>query len=384
MKSGIENLRAAEAAYRHGKFDEADAAYLKIKQIAPTHVTALERLGTIALWNNRIDEAAAARFFREAAGPVPIGPFRTLSALGNWLASFGETQPYLIEGPNETRLNFVVTDPLPVVEVSVNGAAPIHCIIDTGGSEIILDQSLAQTAGAQITATMTGEFGGAKKAAIGLGRVDSIKLAEFTLQNMPVHTLNLASISAVFNGLEIKGIIGTRLLMHFLSTIDYPNGGLILRRATPENLARLEAHAEAQKAKRIPFWLIETHYIVAWGTVNGVGPTLFFVDTGLAGKGFIPSNTLLKKAQLVGDWSKAEESIGGGGTFKTVPIVIDELTLGAGLDQIVKHNVSGFGFERQPVLGNQLGFEIGGLISPQFFRDHAVTFDFKSMYMILH
>jgi len=28
MKSGIEeNLKAAEAAYRHGKFDEANAAY---------------------------------------------------------------------------------------------------------------------------------------------------------------------------------------------------------------------------------------------------------------------------------------------------------------------------------------------------------------------
>jgi len=129
----------------------------------------------------------------------------------------------------------------------------MHFIIDTGGSEIILDQRLAQTAGAQIAATMAGEFGGAKKATVGLGRVDSIKLAEFTVQNMPVHTLNLASISAVFNGLEIKGIIGTRLLMHFLPTIDYPNGGLILRRVTPENLAKLEAHTEAQKAKRIPF-----------------------------------------------------------------------------------------------------------------------------------
>jgi hypothetical protein len=418
-ESSIEShLKTAEAAYHAGRFAEAGTLYSTVVNLDPKNVSALERLGAISLWNNRPNDAIdyleealihtsglqkfwpfnvqlnvrlamayyradrfteASRFFKEAAGPIAMGPFQQLRALGNWLVAFDADQLYTIEGPDETRIEFVVTDPLPVVKVSIGDDRPLHFLVDTGASEIVLDTQLAKEVGAQVAATMVGDFSGSKKATIGLGRVDSLGLGEFKIKTVPIQTLDLTALSPLFNGLEIKGILGTRLLMHFLPTIDYRSGSLILRRPTPESRKRLEA----QQARRIPFWLIDTHTIVAWGTVNYLEPMLFWLDTGLAGSGFIPSELVLRKAGIAVDWSKAEEGIGGGGKVKEVPITLDRLTLGTGPDEIMEENVPGIVQERPAGLGDHFGFEISGLISHQFFRNYALTFDFEDMSLIL-
>lgn len=191
------------------------------------------------------------------------------------------------------------------------------------------------------------------------------RLAGIILENL----YGTAHLSPLFGGRDISGILGTRLLMHFLSTIDYRAGTLILRRATAENAGRLVTQAEAQWARRIAFQLIDTHYIVAWGTVNRLGPMLFWVDTGLAGSSFMPSASVVRKVGIVVDWSKAEEGIGAGGKVKEVSIVLDQLTLGAGLNEIVEQNIPGVVQERPAGLGDQFGFEISGVISHQFFRN---------------
>lgn len=415
-------LGAADAIYRQGRFSEAEATYLELKELDPKNAEVLERLGTIALWNNRPQEAEhyfkeamdcapglqrfwpfnaqlktslamthyrqdrlleAARCFKEAAGPIPLGPFRDVKALGQHLALFGEETPYAIEGPEEIQLDFVITDPLPVVEMSVNGSNPLPFFIDTGGAEVILDKELAKEVRAELSGTMTGESAG-PKGTIGLGKVDSMTIGESVVKNVPIHTVDTDPFAAVFSGLNVKGVIGTRLLMHFLGTIDYVNGSLILRRKTPANLQKLEAQIDAGKVKAIPFWLIQTHYIVAQGTVNGKGPMLFFVDTGLAGNGFTAPESTLQEAGITVDWAKAREGIGGFGKAKEVDIVLDQLTLGTESNEVARRNVPGVALEQPPVvLGNHLGFRIGGLISHRFFRNYALTFDFVGMRLIL-
>lgn len=411
-------LQAAEADYRAGRFSQAETAFLNVHARDPNNATAIERLGTIALWRNRAEEAAryfeqaldrasgltkawpfnvqlktqlamtyyrqdrlaeAARLFKEAAGPIALGPFRELQALGRHLALAGR-EPYAIEGPEEARIDFVITDPLPVVEVSVNGGRPLPFLIDTGGAEIILDTALARAAGAEIVGTMTGDFGGGK-GAVGLGKVNSIGMGDFTLNNVPVHSMNLEAISASFDGrTAVKGVVGTRLLMHFLGTIDYVHGCLTLRRATPTNLQALEARAETAGFKAIPFWLIQTHFMVALGTVNGSKPSLFLVDTGLGGTGFTAPESTLRQAGISVDWSKAQDGIGGGGKVRSAEIVVDRLTLGSGSNEMIAYKVPGVVMDRPPkVLGDALGFRVGGLVSHQFFRDYAVTFDFMGM-----
>ncbi len=392
---------------------------MKVRELDPTNARALVRLGEIALWNNHLEEAEqyfketmdyapwlqkfwpfntqlkyllaltyyrmdnfpeSARLLKEAAGPVALGSLRDIKAQGQHLSLFGKETPYIIEGPEETQIDFVITDPLPVIEVSINGAKPLPFFIDTGGDEVILDMELAKEVGAEISGTMTGEYVGSKKRTIELGKIDSIKIGEFVVKNVPIYTLDTGPFSDGFDGLNIKGVIGTHLLRHFLGTIDYVNGSLILQRKTPANLQKLEAQVETHRVKVISFWLIQTHYIVAWGTVNGKGPMLFFVDTGLAGRGFTAPESTLQEAGITVEWTKAEEGPGGGGKVKGVDIVLDQLTLGTGPNEVVERNVPGVAIEKSvPVLGDRLGFRIGGLISHQFFRHYALTFDFMGM-----
>ena len=84
---------------------------------------------------------------------------------------------------------------------------------------------------------------------------------------------------------RMRLLIGTTLLYHFLSTIDYPNGQLILRRNTDESRKRLEAEARASGGIADPFYLAGDHYMLAQGTVNKSSPMLLFVDSGLGGRG---------------------------------------------------------------------------------------------------
>ena len=72
-------LDAADAIYRKGEFTEAEAAYRKAKELDPENAIVLERLGTIALWNNHPQEAE--RYFEEALRYTPwyknFWPFNT-------------------------------------------------------------------------------------------------------------------------------------------------------------------------------------------------------------------------------------------------------------------------------------------------------------------
>lgn len=270
-----------------------------------------------------------------------------------------------------------MTDPLPVIQVSINGGDPVPFFIDTGGAEVILDSQMAATVGAVRAGRLSGE-GGGTKGHMGLGKVDRLSFANFHIYDVPVHIMDTQPFAAVFQGLPVKGVIGTRLLMHFLSTIDYRNACLILQpKMTPTPF-------EMRNAKVIPFWLIQTHYIVTYGTLNGKVPMLFFVDTGLAGKGFSASESVLQKAGVTVDWSRAEKGITAFGQSETADVTVDRLSLGFDDNEVVALNVPGIVTRPPiPVLGHKLGFFIGGVVSHQFFRDYALTLDFVGMRLIL-
>ena len=64
------------------------------------------------------------------------------------LESFKGQTPYELHGNGtSTRVKFVKTDPLPVVNVRVNGGDEVTFFIDTGGSEVTLDTDFAKELG---------------------------------------------------------------------------------------------------------------------------------------------------------------------------------------------------------------------------------------------
>ena len=417
VQSRQESLGAADSLFKTGKFAEAEKLYTEALTVDPQNVHVLVRLASLALLANRLDVAQRGltqaiehqahkpwllRFFSnlfqgllqpEESEPKALlaevyyrrDDFQRAASLlrttgketsARKLESFNGVMPYQIDGKVEvTHLKFIMTDPLPVVQVQVNDSVPVNFFIDTGGAEIFIDAEFAKEIGAAQFGSELGAFGGGKQAGFQHGRVDSLTLGEFVIRNVPVNIMDIRRFSEpVFGGKRVDGIIGTFLLYHFLATLDYPQGELILQRKTKENLKRLEEKAQVEKQIVIPFWIAQ-HYMVTWGTVNKSQPILLFVDTGLAGVGFTSPESTLKAAGIKLQERQASEGIGGGGKMRNIPFEVEELTLGDARER----NVQGVHGAFPPQLENAFGFRIGGLVSHGFFRPYALTLDFTGM-----
>jgi predicted aspartyl protease len=398
VQSKQSELEAADDLFKEGKFVEAEKLYAKVQAAEPANFQAALRLGSISLLANRLDDAQkwlakATELKPEEQAPKSLmaevfyrrddferaAPFfraRGQEAVAKKLESFKGIPACQIEGKAEvSHLKFVMTDPLPVIQVRVNEGESVNFFIDTGGAEVIVDTELAKELKIAQFGSMTGTFAGGKQAPFQHGRLDVLTLGEFTVKNIPVNIMDVRRFSQpVFGGKQMDGIIGTVLLYHFIPTLDYPQGELVLRRRTKENLKQVEQEAQAKKDIVIPFWMAGDHYMVAWGTVNKSQPLLFFVDTGLAGGGFTCPESTIKEAGINLQESLAAEGVGGGGKVKVVPFVVEELTLG----DAKEHDVNGFYTGAFP-LENAFRFRIGGLISHAFFRPYALTLDFAGM-----
>src|ERR1051325_6517031 len=160
----------ADRLFQSGKFAEAGKLYSRIVAQNPKDHLAILQLGRVALLSNRLDEAQkwlekaehlqpndkdtkvmlAEVFYRrddfqKAAASlkgVDVGTnklileqYPTLNVAK--LESFNGQKPYELQSKREsTHVEFVRTDPLPIVNVRVNGGDKVTFFIDTGGSEI--------------------------------------------------------------------------------------------------------------------------------------------------------------------------------------------------------------------------------------------------------
>jgi predicted aspartyl protease len=148
---------------------------------------------------------------------------------------------------------FVKTDPLPLVRVSVNGAHETIFLIDTGGAQVILDPAFARELHVPEYGSFAGLFAGGKRAVVPYARIDSLKLGAWKIKNVPVQLVSVRPIAAGVGVKRLDGVIGSTLLYHFLSTIDYKGGRLILRRIGSPAARRFTAASSS--AKRVPFLL---------------------------------------------------------------------------------------------------------------------------------
>lgn len=263
------SFEEGEFLFKEGKFEEAAKFFEKAAEEEPENIDSFLRLAEISLFSNRLDEAEkwlnkvfklrpdekkaksllAEVYYRQDDFKKASLLFRDLgrNAAAEKYASFRGQKPYRIKSKTRiTALDFVITDPLPVVGVRVNGSEEVNFIIDTGASELVIDSDFAEEIGAQKFGSETGTFAGGKKAPYEQGRVDSLVLGDFLIQNVPVHMMNVRQFSKpIFRDLRIDGIIGTVLFYHFLSTLDYEQGKLILARKNKKNLKRLLDFASA-------------------------------------------------------------------------------------------------------------------------------------------
>ena len=404
-------IESADRLFEAGKFAEAGDVYARIVAQDPEDYAATLRLGRIALLSNRLDDAQewldkaialrpgeadakvmlAEAFYRRddfqkaadaltgvdvANNKLIISQYPTLNVAK--LESFKGQTPYELQGEGEvTRLKFVeTTGPLPVISVRVNGGDEVTFFIDTGGSEVVIDTDFAKELGLPKFGNVLGTFSGGQQTAVGQSRIASLTLGDWTVKNLPVATLPLRQLSAGLGVKRIDGIIGTTLFYHFLATLDYPKGELVLRRKTAQSLEQLAADSPGSVV--VPFWIASDHFMVGWGQVETTPPALLFVDTGLAGAGVKLAESVIKEAGIKLEEDKAYEGAGGGGNLKIVPYTVARLSFG----DIQENNVAGL-YDGPFPWETMFGFHLAGMVGHDFFKPYAVTFDFAGMKILL-
>lgn len=390
-----QDVAQADEMFGNGQFDEAFRLYARAAEKDPSQYGPVIGLARIHLLRNALDEAEEALKKAIALKPqeqepqalmgealyrrdryTQAAPFFEAAgrkARAEKMKAFEGKIPFQIEsGPEVAILPFLQTDPLPIVKVTVNGQEG-KFLIDTGGWELHVLPDFAEKCGLKpLGEKQTGTYAGGRQASVSNAVADRVNLGEFALRNVPV-VLPERSPSPF----KIDGIIGTIVLYHFLFTLDYPGGRLILRRNTPEMSRTVAVESAASGATRVPFWLAGDHFTYAWGTANGAGPYLFFIDTGLAGGGFTCFEHVVKEAKIELP-KEGFQGMGGGGPITVYPFMVD-LTLG----QARRDGVQGLYGGMPPGTEKSYGFRTGGIISHGFFRPFAVTFDFQAMALYL-
>ena len=394
-QTATQDLTQADKLYQQGQFAEAAQIYARAAQNDPVAYGAVLGMGRTALLRNDLEEAE--KWLKKALALKPqerepqalmgevlyrrneyflAAPF--FEAIGQKakaekLRAFQGKTPFLIEsGPDISVLEFIQTDPLPIIKVTVNGQEG-RFLIDTGAWELHVLPAFAEKCGLKpLAQKQTGVYAGGRQGASSSSVADRVLLGEFSLRHVPVVLPERAG-----SPLPIDGIVGTVVFYRFLFTLDYPGGRLVLRRNTAEMSKAVQAESEKAGAFRMPFWLAGDHFIFARGTANGAGPYLFLVDSGMAGGGFSCPEYVVKEAKIELP-KEGFQGMGGGGPITVYPFTVD-LTLGE-----ARHDkVRGMYGALPPGSGDRLGFRTGGLISHGFFRPFAVTFDFQTMTLYL-
>ena len=214
---------------------------------------------------DRVVEAAA--FARRMGRPEPVCTWLQRRADHPMTAALEATTVIPFTEDNWLR------DLMPAVPIELNGQ-PFTGHLDTGGSYIATSPKMVAELGIEVSRTGTG-IANNQPTTISLGLVDSLKLGEALLTNVPV-----ASLDALSGQVENLIILGTRILSRFLVTWDNVGGRLILTprgdpAARERHIGEFSAGGEATR-----FYLAGDHYMWAHGSV-GDRDVLFFVDTGL-------------------------------------------------------------------------------------------------------
>jgi Aspartyl protease/Tetratricopeptide repeat len=404
------SIETADKIFQSGEFAKAGELYAEIAAAHPDDYAAILGLGRIALLSNKLADAVtwlkkaialrpddddpkvmlAEAYYRQddfeqaaaalsgvdvSANTLIAQQYPTLNVAK--LESFKGQTPYEVHGEGQvTHVKFVRMDPLPIVSVRVNGGDEVTFFIDTGGSEVALDTEFAKELGVPQFGSIQGTFSGGKHAEVQQTRIESLSIGDWTVRNLPAATLPLRQLSESLGVERIDGIIGTTLFYHFIATMDFPGGELVLRRKDAANLEQFLATSGSSVA--IPFWIASDHFMVSWGRVEALPPTLLFIDTGLAGAGVKLAESVIRQAGITLQEDKAYAGAGGGGELKLVPYVVQRLSLG----DIDEENVEGL-YDGPFPWETMFGFQLAGMVGHNFFLPYAVTFDFENMKMFM-
>lgn len=363
---------SAAARFARGDFAAAAAEYEAVLRAHSEDRSAQLGLAAIRVYEN---DLAAAEPLLDAVLDSDPRNARATQLLAEVLRRRTEAARRATVDGIETRVAFVVSDPLPVVGVVANGVRA-NFIVDTG-ADVALEPAFASRIGVKTESVGSGTFAGGLRAPVARGMLRSLALGGATAYDVPVHMLK-SHATGLFPKLQIDGIVGTTYFERFLTTIDFPAKQLILRPRSLAVSATFEAKAAGSGAASVPCYLVGDHFVFASAQVNNAPPGLFLFDTGLAGGGLMATTRLVHEAAISLDEAQAGIGVGGGGAVTAVPFVAQRIAVGTA----VQHDIAG----TYTPQGDPFGifpFTVWGAISNDFLRPYAYTVDFDAMRIVM-
>ncbi|WP_242911409.1 retropepsin-like aspartic protease [Actinomadura terrae] len=380
--------------FKAGRFQEADRGYEEVLERDPNNAHAHAQRGYIALLSNRFadaersltkavelapgDNASKDRladcYVRQdqLARAVPLLRAARHEATAKQYESVTGT-PFEIRGPQSTKVPIDFRYPIPLVNASVNGAEAVPFTIDTY-APLVFTMETAEKAGLRAVATSTGR-NPQETFTIYHGVVESFRVGEIEMRNLPV-LWHKAEMPHPLGVPQPHGAFGTPIFYHFLTTIDFPNNALVLRRKTREQLREFLAEAKRTDVDRVPLWLVNTHYPCTSGSLNGYGPRVISVDLGAVGA--VQVGTRPKVAERAGLQLDHDRPTLFGNEEGSYPFVAPKASIG----RAVARDVYGWvadnaGFDER------FGFDTIGNFSQEFFKEFSITFDYVGMHLYI-
>ncbi|HET6711340.1 aspartyl protease family protein [Amycolatopsis sp.] len=387
---------AAEATgpdrlFSDGWFAAADRGYARILGEHPDDAHAVAQRGYIALLGNRFADAEkflsraislgdpasrqrlAECFVRQDRHDRAVPLLRSTGDPRDQayaeLYSHLEGPAWQVHGAADTRLPFLMTDPVPAVEASVNGGSPKGFLLDTY-APLDLNLADAEEAGLRSLATVPGRAMGGP-ITIHLGILESLRVGGIELRNIPMQWADIRR-PALPDGTQPTGVLGTTVFYHLLATMDYAGRALRLRQRAAG--CRTAGH-------RLPLWLAGDHFPCSLGSVLGYGPRVVTLDTGGLAHGLDTTVELAERLGIPVDRAHPRQM---GGTT-VYPITAERISLGGATG----HDVRGFASERGglgipgPGQAGQFGFTPIANFTHEFFKPFAITFDYTAMRLFI-
>ncbi len=351
------------AAFKSGDFDQAKQGYSAALKANPANADALAGMATVELYENNLSQS---KLDAQAALKLDPASDRAKRVMRTISVRTGEPGAFQIKQTGDAILPFIVSNPLPVVRMKLNGA-DANVLIDTGAPNFVIRKDFALAHNMKITAAGQGVFAGGRTAQVSTTTLDTVSAGPLTVDAVPSDVLPVPPVGP---GMTVDAVVGTAFFTHFLATIDYPRSRLVLQPAgTPAQTVAAAAD--------VPMWLVGDHFIFTKGRINNGAPVLLNVDSGGGGMGLQLTKPALDAAHISPDVAHAQSFNGGGGATRAASFTADVAIGGAS-----QNRLPGLYF----IDGDQYGifpFTVAGTVSHEFLKHYAVTFDFTNMRMIL-
>jgi predicted aspartyl protease len=255
--------------------------------------------------------------------------------------------------PVQSMLNLLFT------QATIDGKGPYKFVIDTGATQMVLSERLAQDLGLKaITSTVMHGVGGGGKVDTKLYKVSQLKIGDVTVTNLPVGTFDDPLVTQLADG-----IIGTAVLSDFVVTVDYPAHQLELTRKPP-----------ADPGETLGAWYFSNLLLIPL-RLNDTFDGNFIVDTGAVTT--VLSHSMAAKLGVDESTPGAKVDLGlaGVGGMEGVVLRVPNVTFKTPQNTEVFPQVVSINLKE---ISKMIGTEISGVVGYDFLKAYRVVLDYNN------